>query len=192
MKSAAILDYWLGPEATRDDPPAEVRKRWFEKSPMTDAYIAEHFSTLIASAAIGALDSWADTARGRLALIILLDQFTRNVHRDNPRAFDHDHKALSLVHGGLELGQDKELAAAERQFFYMPLMHSEVLAEQRRSVALFDALAHDAPALDSREWAKKHCAIIERFGRFPHRNNLLGRTSTGDEVAFLMQPGSSF
>jgi uncharacterized protein (DUF924 family) len=192
MNSAAILDYWLGPEATRNDPPAALRKRWFEKSKQTDAEIAAQFGALIASAASGALDAWAEQPRGRLALIILLDQFTRNVHRDSGRMFDHDGKALELTRRGLELGHDRMLAAAERQFFYMPLMHSEHLVDQRRSVELFSALAREAPQVDSRAWAEKHCAIVARFGRFPHRNSLLGRTSTAEEIEFLTQPGSSF
>ena len=192
MDGAAILEYWLGPEATRDDPPRAIRQRWFEKSDATDAFITREFGADLKRAARGDLDAWAATPRGRLAIVILLDQLTRNIHRGSGHMFDGDPKAQALTKEGIALQHDRSLRAAERQFLYMPLMHSEELEDQKLSVALFDALAMEAPALDSRKWAKSHMDIVARFGRFPHRNGLLGRTSTAEEIEFLQQAGSSF
>jgi uncharacterized protein (DUF924 family) len=192
MEAAAVLEFWLGPEEGRNDPPQAIRKRWFEQSEPFDALIARELGPDVTRAARGEIDAWAESARGRLALIILLDQLTRNIHRGSGRMFEHDPKALALTKEGLARHHDRELKGAERQFLYMPLMHSEALEDQKRSVALFEALAHDAPALDSRTWARRHHDIVARFGRFPHRNLLLGRTSTGEEIEFLTQPGSGF
>ncbi|MFI5307223.1 MAG: DUF924 family protein [Polyangiales bacterium] len=192
MDAASILDYWLGPEAMRDEPARLIQQRWFDKSAETDAFITRELGANVLRAAGVELDAWAATARGRLALVILLDQLTRNIHRGSGRMFDHDAKAVALTKSGLELGHDRELRAAERQFLYMPLMHSEQLADQKQSVALFEALARDAPKMDARKWARRHMEIVERFGRFPHRNTLLGRTSTAEEIEFLTQPGSAF
>jgi uncharacterized protein (DUF924 family) len=192
VNADSILEYWLGPEASRDNPPRSNRQLWFEKSPETDAYITREYASSVELAGHGELDTWAAQARGRLALVILLDQFTRNIHRGSGRMYEYDEKAVSLTRQGVALRQDAELKAAERQFLYMPLMHSEELADQTRSVELFEALATVAPAFDSRSWAQKHRDIVARFGRFPHRNSLLGRTSTAEEIEFLRQPGSSF
>jgi uncharacterized protein (DUF924 family) len=192
MDAASILDYWLGPEAGRDDPPRAISQRWFDKSAELDAFIEREFGSAVVRAASGELDTWAATARGRLSLVILLDQLTRNIHRGSGRMFEHDPKAVALTKAGLELGHDRELKAAERQFLYMPLMHSERLEDQKQSVALFEALAQDAPSIDSRKWARRHMEIVARFGRFPHRNALLGRASTPEEIEFLSQPGSAF
>jgi uncharacterized protein (DUF924 family) len=192
VNAASILEYWLGPEASRDDPPRSVRQRWFEKSAETDAYITREYASSVEPAGRGKLDSWAASARGRLALVILLDQFTRNIHRGSGRMYEYDEKAVELTTQGLALRHDAELKAAERQFLFMPLMHSEELADQTRSVQLFESLAASAPSFDSRSWAQKHRDIVARFGRFPHRNSLLGRTSTAEEIEFLREPGSSF
>lgn len=188
-----ILDFWLGPEAERDRPAEAVRKHWFASEPAFDARIRQEFQQDIEQAATGALDGWLGDPRGRLALIVLLDQFTRNAGRGTEDMYIHDAQACGLTLEGLQLGQDKQLRAAERQFFYMPLMHSEQLAHQERCVALFEKLAHAHPHMDgSLRFARMHHDIIARFGRFPHRNVLLDRTSTGDEVSFLDKPGSKF
>ena len=190
--SAAILDYWLGPEAQRDDPAAALRQRWFKKSEATDAHIKEAFGADVEHALRGERSAWASTPRGGLALVILLDQFTRNIYRGSARAFEGDSLALALSQKALDEHRDRELKFAERYFLYMPLMHSEQLADQDRSVALFDDFARDAPGFDVRSYAEAHRDIIARFGRFPHRNAALSRVSTAEELEFLAQPGSSF
>ncbi len=191
-RADVVLENWLGPEAQRDAPGPELRKRWFVKSAETDAWLQREHGADLDAAGRGDYDDWAATARGRLALVIVLDQFTRNLRRDTGAMFDNDDKALQLAREGIARGDDRGLRAAERNFLYMPFMHSERLDDQDRSVALFKQLAADAPALDAVEWAIKHRDIVARFGRFPHRNLLLGRTNTPDEIEFLKQPGSSF
>ena len=142
---------------------------------------------------------WAEVPVGRLALILLLDQLPRNIHRDTPAAFAQDAKARDLCLRGLSLGADKALSPLARVFFYLPLEHAESREQQARSVALFEALADeqaDGPARETFEgfadFARRHQVIIQRFGRFPHRNAILGRTSTPEEAEFLQQPGSGF
>jgi uncharacterized protein (DUF924 family) len=191
-KPAEILDFWLGPEAGRDAPEPDVTRKWFEKSDATDALLTERYGPLVEQAARGECDSWCKTPRGRLAVVILLDQFTRNIHRGSGRMFAHDDKALSLALAGIDAGEDQQLRGAERQFLYMPLMHAERLDAQQRCCDLFAQLERDHPKIASTKWALQHCKIIERFGRFPHRNALLERQSTAEEEAFLKEPGSSF
>lgn len=188
---AAILDYWFGPIAV-DGFCAEDRNRlWFRSNPATDADIHTRFGNLIGQGLAGALDSWAETPRGRLALILVLDQFTRNVYRGSAAAFSGDDQARALVQTGLERGHDQALTPIERSFFYLPLEHSETLADQQRGVTLLQALQQSLPeplqprlqsALDH---ALQHRDIIARFGRFPHRNAVLGRTSTAAELDYL-------
>lgn len=191
-RAHALLDHWLGPEAERDAPAQDVRQRWFMKSADFDAWLQREHGADLEAALRGEHDDWANEPRGRLGLVILLDQITRNLRRDTGAMFDNDDKALSLARTGIDRGEDRALHAAERNFLYMPFMHSEVLADQERSIALFKQLAIDAPSLNAVEWAIKHRDIIARFHRFPHRNLLLGRTSTADEILFLKEPGSSF
>lgn len=187
-----VLDLWLGPESERDAPAEEVRQRWFAKSAEYDARLLREHGADLEAAVRGEFHDWPTTPRGRLALVILFDQITRNLRRDTGAMFDNDVQALTLARDGIARGEDQTLHAAERYFLYMPFMHSEKLADQERSVALFTQLAADAPHLNAVEWAVKHRDIVARFGRFPHRNKLLGRTSTADELLFLQQPGSSF
>lgn len=188
-----ILDFWLGPEIEREQPKPEVQQRWWAKDSELDAEIREKFGAQIELAADGELDDWLDEPRGRLAQIILLDQFTRNVHRDSYQMYEHDERARDLTLEGLQLNHDDALRACERQFLYMPLMHSEELVHQDRALELFKDLAAEHSWLDpAADSARVHRGIVQRFGRFPHRNNLMDRTSTGDEVAFLDKPGSSF
>jgi uncharacterized protein (DUF924 family) len=146
----------------------------------------------------GERDTWLGTTRGRLALVIVLDQFSRNMFRGNQSGFAGDERALAAALEGLALGADKSLALDERIFLYMPLMHSEQLAHQQRSLELFTGLLEGQPEAlrgylsSSVDYARRHLEIVERFGRFPHRNAVLGRASTPEELEFLKQPGSSF
>ena len=174
-----VLTYWFapGPERTA---------RWFRGDAATDADVRRRFASTLESAAHGELDGWAATPRGRLALIVVLDQFSRNVHRGTARAFAQDAHALALCVAGLARGDDRALAPEERAFFYLPLEHAEDAAMQARSVACFEALAAEAPEQSGFvDYAREHRDVIARFGRFPHRNAILGRRSTPDEEAFL-------
>jgi uncharacterized protein (DUF924 family) len=187
-----VLRFWLGELATEDTPvAAEKMPIWFNRSDETDALIREQFGSLHDEAASGALDAWAETARGRLALVILLDQFSRNLFRDSPRAFEHDDRALELTLEGIRRGHDRELWVPERIFLYMPLMHTEDVAMQELGVETFRRLAEEAPAAhkgladNSYAYMVRHKVVVERFGRFPHRNGVLGRETTPEEQAHL-------
>jgi uncharacterized protein (DUF924 family) len=192
-----ILRFWFG-ERPAELPSAQRLRFWFGGDAATDRAIAAQFAQAVARAAAGDYRHWATTSRGTLALLILLDQFPRNIFRGTPGAYASDGLALALAEAGLAAGQDRSLSPAERAFFYLPLEHSENLAVQQRSVQLFQALRDEAPVefqpvcTSFLDYAMRHRAIIERFGRFPHRNATLGRTSTAEESAFLDQPGSSF
>lgn len=195
---AAILDFWFGALAG-DSATAQARQQlWWSKNAVIDAEIRERFGPAVAAAAAGAHREWAREPRGRLALILLFDQFPRNIYRDTPQAFAHDGLALRLALDGLAAAADQSLRAIERVFFYLPLEHAESPALQERSVALFTALADGVPEADRKtfagfvDYAVRHRDIIRRFGRFPHRNHILGRASTAAEEQFLQQPGSSF
>ncbi|MFM4956502.1 DUF924 family protein [Aeromonas veronii] len=194
-----LLALWFGDEA--DDVLRATRQAplWWGKSSETDALLASRFGELVEAAAKGSLAHWADTPSGRLALILLLDQLPRNIHRGTPAAFDQDPLARDLCLKGLSIGADKSLSPLERVFFYLPLEHAESREQQARSVALFEALAAEQAGTPAQatfagfaDFARRHQVIIERFGRFPHRNDILGRTSTPEEAAFLQQPGSGF
>jgi len=194
----SVLSFWFGEidETTGVEP--SLRAKWMTSDPTFDQLIGDRFGKVLDAAARGELDRWEATARGRLALIIVLDQFSRNVLRGTEAMFASDHKALGLSARGIERGDDQSLACEERMFFYMPFMHSENLEEQRRCVGLFKALVDSAGAKlrprieEALRYAEQHREIVERFGRFPHRNATLERTSTGEEVAFLRGPSSSF
>ncbi|WP_429073694.1 DUF924 family protein [Aeromonas veronii] len=194
-----LLDLWFGDEA--DDVLRATRQAplWWGKSSETDALLASRFGELAEAAAKGSLAHWADAPSGRLALILLLDQLPRNIHRGTPAAFAQDPQARDLCLKGLSIGADKSLSPLERVFFYLPLEHAESREQQVRSVALFEALAAEQAGTPAQatfagfaDFARRHQVIIERFGRFPHRNDILGRTSTPEEAAFLQQPGSGF
>ncbi|HHQ4709363.1 TPA: DUF924 family protein [Aeromonas veronii] len=194
-----LLDFWFGDEA--DDVLRATRQAplWWGKSSETDALLASRFGELAEAAAKGSLAHWADTPSGRLALILLLDQLPRNIHRGTPAAFAQDPLARNLCLKGLSIGADKSLSPLERVFFYLPLEHAESREQQVRSVSLFEALAAEQAGTPAQatfagfaDFARRHQVIIERFGRFPHRNDILGRTSTPEEAAFLQQPGSGF
>lgn len=164
------------------------RSLWFKKDHGFDRLLTERFGALHAQAALGELYVWRDTAQGRLAEIIVLDQFSRNLFRGSPEAFAQDGMALVLAQEAVRCGADGELSAQERVFLYMPYMHSESLAIHETAVALFTRNGIQ----DNLDFELKHKAIIERFGRYPHRNAVLGRTSSAEETEFLHQPGSSF
>lgn len=184
--AAALIDFWFGPA---DDPDREgFRKWWFEKNDSVDAALRERFGAAHDRALAGGFDGWLGAPEPALALALLLDQIPRNIHRGSARAFAADSKAVTVADAALAKGHDKALPATWRMFLYLPFEHSESLADQDRSMALFTALGNDK-LLD---YARQHRDIIARFGRFPHRNALLGRESTADEAAFLQQPGSSF
>jgi len=194
----AVHAYWFG-TIENDARTAEERaQQWWQKSDGTDRDIRDRFETWVQAAGRGELDAWADGPTDRLALIVLLDQFPRNIYRGLPAAFRYDEQALSLSLEGQRLGQDRALRPVERVFFYLPMEHAESRAMQARSVALFEALlagvpeAQQAPFETFLDYAVRHRDVIERFGRFPHRNATLGRTSTAEEAAFLEQPGSGF
>ena len=178
-RATEVLDFWFKDHGTKD---------WFAKNPDFDAKIRDRFAALLVEAGNGKLDSWGGTARGALALIVVLDQFSRNLNRDGALAFANDARALRLARQAIAKGFHKELALRERSFIYLPFEHSESKSDQELSVRYFIELG-DSTFLEA---AKKHKAIVDRFGRFPHRNAALGRTSTPEEIAFLAGPGSSF
>ena len=185
-----VIDFWFG----REGKPGygTFRDAWFEKDPDFDREVRDRFGGLYEEAASGRLDGWKDDARGCLALVISLDQFPRNMFRGDARAHATDEKALETAVYAVERAFDRELPAFQRMFLYMPFMHSENVEEQRRSVELFERLAAEPGAPDVTEYAVGHREIVERFGRFPHRNAVLGRETTLEEAEFFTQPGSSF
>lgn len=172
-----VLEFWFN---------EEHRPFWFAQDAGFDAEIRRRFEGVLQQALAGELDGWAATVRGRLALVLVLDQFPRNLYRHTARAFSGDERARRLVLDGL--GSEGELSVDERGFFYLPLEHAEDRELQALSVRMFAELGQ----ANYLEYARKHQAIIDRFGRFPHRNECLGRESTPEEVEFLTQPDSSF
>lgn len=181
-----VLDFWFGPA------PHGGRDVWFRKDPAFDARIRERFAVDVAAALAGAFGDWCTTPRGALARVILLDQFTRNLFRDTPDAFAGDAAALATADDAVARGFDRDLDRYERWFLYMPFEHSEDLAMQERSLTLFRSLAEAFGEPGALEWAQKHADVVRRFGRYPHRNAILGRESTPEELAFLAGPGSRF
>ena len=192
-----VLDFWFAPAApTAGDggsPGAfPTRREWFHKDPAFDAVIRDRFGAVIAEALAGGLGDWCATARGTLARVLVLDQFTRNAFRDTPTAFAGDARALATAKDAIARGHDRVLAPVERWFLYMPVQHSESAEDQDRSVALFGALARETGLTEPVDWVERHAAVVRRFGRFPHRNAILGRTSSAEETEFLRTPGSRF
>jgi len=191
-----VLDFWFAPDSPApviSEPTAfPTRDWWFRKDAAFDRRIRERFGVPIAQALAGGLGEWSGTPRGALARVLLLDQFTRNAFRDTPDAFAGDARALATARDAVAREYDRTLAPVERWFLYMPFEHSEALQDQEHSVALFRALAQDTGFADPVDWAEKHANVVRRFGRFPHRNAILGRASTAEELAFLRQRGSRF
>ncbi|MFM1990624.1 MAG: hypothetical protein RJA99_3581 [Pseudomonadota bacterium] len=185
-----VLSFWFGAPGAPER--GTARGEWFRKDVSFDEAIRTRFGPLLGEATAGALDGWSDTDAGALALAIVCDQFPRNLFRGDARAFSLDPRALALARRLVAEGRDIRFAPVERAFLYLPFEHSESLADQHESVRLFGLLRDDPQAGGYLEWAVKHLAVIERFGRFPHRNDALGRASTPEELAFLAQPGSRF
>ncbi len=165
-----------------------VRPKWFDSDPGFDSTLKERFEGILHGAKHGALRDWTQSAHGTLALIILLDQIPRNIYRGSPLSFATDDQALALSAAAVEKGFDLELSSEERQFLYLPFMHSESLQHQEQGVQLYSALGMDEPL----RFMLLHRDAIARFGRFPHRNAILGRPSTEEEQTFLKEPGSHF
>jgi uncharacterized protein (DUF924 family) len=195
-----IVTFWFGAARERPDDLEALRARtkmWFFRDGALDAAIRERFLGDVERASSGALDAWKGSPLGALGLVVLLDQFPRNLHRDSARAFATDARAVAIALAQIDAGLEG-LTPAERFVFYLPLMHTEDAAVQARCCALFARLHDEAPASVQSELAngckaaERHRYIVERFGRFPHRNALLGRESTAEEAAFLKEPNSSF
>lgn len=174
-----LLSYWFSDAA---------KAKWFKPDSKFDGELKARFEPSFKSARSGALASWAQDARSMLALIILLDQIPRNIYRDTPEAFAEDSQALACARQAVERGHDGRLSVEERQFLYMPFMHSEALEDQDQGVTLFRDLGLEEPL----RFMHRHRDVIARFGRFPHRNAILRRQSTEEEAAFLERPGSRF
>lgn len=185
-----ILDFWFGREG--EEGYGEFREAWFTKDPEFDQDVRDRFEGAYEEAAAGRLEHWKDEARSCLALIILLDQFTRNMFRGDPKTYATDDKAREAARHAVEHAYDRELFPYERLFVYLPFEHSEDLEDQLFSVELFRGLAADIGSEDLLGYAVRHLEIIERFGRFPHRNEILGRATTPEEAEFLRGPDSSF
>ena len=193
-----LLEFWFGDDPDDASVAAAKAELWWGHKPETDELLRERFGTAASAASVGILDHWAGSPRGRLALILLLDQIPRVVNRGSPEAFAMDVDARKVASQGIESGADRLLRPIERVFFYLPFEHSEEIEDQDRSLVLFRELVNEVPA-EHREtfasfldYAVRHREVIARFGRFPHRNIVLGRESTPEEKAFLEQPGSSF
>jgi uncharacterized protein (DUF924 family) len=199
-----ILFFWFGPRPYATARVLQHSRLWFgepdapELTPQTDELIRDRYGELALAAEQGRLAAWESSPRRRLALILLLDQFSRNIYRGSAHAYEQDLQALSLTVSGMQIGADATLDPVERLFFYMPLMHAESLDVQEESVAAFRRLVEEAPAdlrrtfQASLDWAVQHRDIIQRFGRFPHRNRVLGRDSTPEELEWLEHDGAKF
>ncbi|MGK7295080.1 MAG: DUF924 family protein [Candidatus Wenzhouxiangella sp. M2_3B_020] len=196
-----VLDFWFGEDADRkrgSEIAGAQSGLWWGKDADTDREMRERFEPLVQAAGSGKLDDWKRSPEGWLALILLTDQFPRNIYRDTPKMFRFDDVARELCIEGIETGIDVHLEPIQRVFFYMPLEHSENADDQSWCVDLMHGLARAAENSDRKafegfvEFAEAHRRIIDRFGRFPHRNTILGRESSEEELEFLREPGSSF
>lgn len=194
-----ILEFWIGDAATSAEAAAVKTALWFRKSDETDAVLRERFGATVAALAGGLSEEWNDQGpRARLAAIIALDQFSRNIYRGTPQSFANDPKALALSLKTLEQGEHLDAAIVEQVFIYLPLEHAEDAAMQTQCVNLMADMLERAPPAFKQicenwlDYAHKHKAVIDQFGRFPHRNAILGRASTSEEVEYLAQPGAGF
>jgi uncharacterized protein (DUF924 family) len=186
----SLLDFWFGPPGAPER--RQQRDIWWRKDPAFDDTLRRLFGPAQAEAAAGRLARLAETPEGALALVILLDQIPRNIFRGDPRCYACDGLACATAADAIARGFDRNLSAVERMFLYMPFEHSERLADQDRAVELFAALERYPETAKIGETIGRHREIVARFGRFPHRNALLGRASTAEEEAFLKEPNSSF
>lgn len=193
-----ILEFWFGELNDHDDYPLEKSKLWFRKDDSMDEHIRDRFSASMDRVATYPLETFLSEPRRALAAILLFDQFTRNSFRDTPDAYDYDRDALEITRKGIDATVDQSLRLIERAFFYMPLMHAEIKSVQKLSLRKYkDIVAEATPrfkphAENFYKYAEMHADIVLRFGRFPHRNGILGRKSSDEEEAFLRLPGSSF
>jgi uncharacterized protein (DUF924 family) len=198
MTPKTILVFWFGSDVDDHSVAKERANLWWSKNKETDDEIRRRFEIYVILADSEQLKDWLATPRGRLALILLTDQFPRNIYRDTAQAFSYDNKSLTWCIEGLEKEVDRKLRPVERVFFYLPLEHAESIEHQELSVKCFGELASTVPAEqrplfeEYLDYAIRHRDTIARFGRFPHRNKILGRESTAAELAFLAEPGSSF
>ena len=194
----SILHYWFGGATDDAEIVREKSALWWKQDSKVDAEIRRRFEMMLNAEIKNEFASWSSSPRGQLARILLCDQFPRNMYRDSPRAFDYDERARKLAREAIDAGQDKKLRPVERVFLYLPFEHSETVDDQTLSLRLYTALVEYVPETDRPtyqkflEFARKHKEIIDRFGRFPHRNAILGRQSTAAEAEFLKGPGSSF
>ena len=179
MNAQTVLDFWFS---------TETQPFWFAKSDAFDEKLNQLFAETLNQAKQAELSSWRSTAEGRLAEIIVLDQFSRNIYRDTPASFAQDTMALTLAQEMIALKMDQNLKPEQRSFLYLPFMHSESKMIHEHALKLFENLGNPI----NLEFEQKHKAIIDRFGRYPHRNEILGRTSTAEEIEFLKQPGHHF
>lgn len=184
-----ILDFWFGQRGS--DAYGSERAEWFRKDPAFDAQIRARFGPAIETALTGGFAAWT-SPRGTLARILLLDQFTRNAFRNTPRAIAGDTLALSLAEEAVARGDDGHLIPVERLFMYLPFAHAESPRAQQRSLELYRRLRDTSGLAEPLAGAERHAKVIQLFGRFPHRNAILGRESTAEEIAFLRTPGSRF
>ena len=185
-----VLDFWFGREG--EEGYGEFREVWFTKNPEFDREIRDRFESIYEEAAAGRLESWKDETRSCLALIVVLDQFPRNMYRGDARMYAADRLAREAARHAVEHAYDRELPSHGRLFLYLPFEHSENLEDQQRSVSLFEGLAAEMGSDDLLDYAVRHKEIVERFGRFPHRNEILDRQTTPEEAEFLERPNSSF
>lgn len=191
MNAQDILHFWFGEPGSAEF--GSPRAMWFRKDSDFDAAIAQRFGAMVQAALAGRLRDWDAAPHSSLARILVLDQFTRNIFRDTPQAFASDALALAAADAMVERGLDAALLPVQRAFVYLPFEHAEDLAQQQRCVSLFTALAGHDPSMQSMlDYAIRHRDVIQRFGRFPHRNDIVGRASTNEELEFLTLPGSRF
>lgn len=186
-----IIDFWIGPAAEHPEAAEARSKLWYQSTPEADENLRQRFGEDLMRAERGELDSWRSTVEGALALVILLDQFSRNLYRGTAKAFANDTKALEIAESVIAAGQDRHMSWIGRAFCYHPFEHSELTDRQERSVALFETLVNEAPPAWREQmagfhrYAVEHRDVVRRFGRFPHRNAVLGRQSTPPEEAYL-------
>jgi len=194
----AVLDFWFGAPGSANEIAERQRTLWFGKSAANDQLVLDRFAATLVAAGKSELDSWALSPRTLLALIVVLDQFPHHIHRNHGQSFAYDAQSLALTLSMIQRGEDVHVAPIERVFAYLPLEHAESMAMQDLSVAQYEKLAAEASPAEQGlfegflDYARKHREVVARFGRFPHRNELLGRPSTPEEIEFLKQPGSRF
>ena len=190
--SRRVLKLWFGDLAS---PPMAKVRSWFQKDPAFDRALTDTFGHLLHELSSGPTPVWAETPEGRLAAVIVLDQFSRNIHRGHPEMYAVDARALALSNEAIARGWDAQLPPSARAFLYMPFMHSESLADQDRCVELFERMVQETGhegANKNLHFAREHRDIVVRFGRFPHRNAILGRESTPEEAHFLAEEHSGY